>query len=75
MEDTMLIVCKYNGKSVDLIVPSDILADQLVAIANEKLRPSSIYEQFALCENPPRLIVGSVPISALGLHDGSILSL
>lgn len=75
MDDMILVICEYSGKSIDLLIPNDILADQLVSIVNETFRPSSSYETYAKSENPTRLVAGSIPVSALGLRNGSIIRL
>lgn len=72
MNDTVLVVCKYNGKTIDLKVPIDIYADELVSILYDKLRPSKNNATFIRSENPRGLITGSIPLAYFGIHDGTI---
>ena len=74
MENNLLIVCRIEGKQIDLLVPETITAEKLVNIINETIRPAKKY-QFIRSDNPPRLLTGNVPINKLGLHHGSVLYL
>ncbi len=73
MGDGLLVICKHNGKSVDLLIPRDIPVDQLIVLLHQTLQKPVIHASFIRSENPIRLLAGSIPVSSFGLHDGSIL--
>lgn len=73
MKDELLVVCKYNEKSIDLLIPKDIPVDQLITVLHQILQKNSFPRDFIRSENPTRLLSGNIPVSSFGLHDGSIL--
>lgn len=73
MEDKLLVVCKYNEKSFDLLIPKDIPVDYLIAVLHQKLRKTTVPGDYIRTENPTRLLSGNIPVSSFGLHDGSAL--
>lgn len=75
MNEYLLVVCKYNGNSLDLLIPQDIFVDQLITVLQKKLSLSNHSQSYIRSENPIRLLAGSIPVSSFGLHDGSILYL
>lgn len=71
--DDILVVCKCNGNSIDILIPKDIPVDQLISVLRQRLKQTNPFGSFIRSENPVGLLTGNIPVSSFGLHDGSIL--
>ena len=75
MNNKMLIVCEYRGRTIDLLIPDDLRVSELLRILNEKFPRSTGKREFVRCNNPIAMLTGEQTVAYFGLHDGSTLVL
>ncbi len=73
MEHKTVVVQMVTGKTVDIEIPVDISARNLIIALYEALKLPGEYPDFIRCENPVAMLQGDVPVSYYGIRDGSIL--
>lgn len=74
-EKAIVIFCVKGGISVDLEVPLDITATELIHALNTAYKlgipTERIGESYLKCENPVALLRGSKTLGGMGIHNGS----
>lgn len=73
MNEKILVVCYYRGRSIDLLLPTDMKTTSLLQFLNEKFSRPINRQNFIRCENPTAMILKGKTIDYYGLHTGSIL--
>lgn len=73
MQSQISIVCNYEGKTYDIVIPTDISADKLISTLSLTFRPKKTVPPFLRCDNPITLLSGLMVVSDFGLHEGSII--
>ena len=75
MEKKIILILILNGKEMDIEVPSDLTANELMyglAVGFLHLEKRGYLDQFYLCtENPIALLRGECTLEQFGLHDGT----
>lgn len=73
MNHKTVVVQMMTGKSVDIEIPVDISAEDLIRALYEALKLPGECPDHIRCENPIAMLQGDVPVSYFGIRDGSIL--
>lgn len=68
-------VFTYSGKEVDLEIPTNISADDLIHALHQSLEPSRPCPDYIRCDNPVALLHGNAKVEDFALRDGSTLYL
>lgn len=75
MSNRLMVICEYRGRTIDLLLPSDLRTDELLKILDEKFPRSAGKREYVRCSNPIAMLTGDQPLSYFGLQDGSTLVL
>lgn len=70
-----VIVYTFSGKEVDMEIPTNISADDLIHALHQTLDPSRPCPDFIRSDNPAALLHGSTKVEDFALRDGSTLYL
>lgn len=78
MTDKAVVMFRIGrGEPVDLEIPLDITAEELIRALNTAyglgIGPDQLLESYLKAENPIALIRGSKTLRALGIHDGTTM--
>ena len=73
MNHKVVVVQMMTGKTVDIEIPVDISAANLIAALYEALKLPGECQDFIRCENPIAMLHGDAPVSHFGIRDGSVL--
>ena len=73
MEHKTVVVKMMTGKTVDIEIPVNISAKNLINALYEALRLPGECPEYIHCENPIALLQGDAAVSYFGIRDGSIL--
>lgn len=73
MNHKVVVVQMMTGKTVDIEIPVDISAANLISALYEALKLPEECQDFIRCENPIAMLHGDVPVSHFGIRDGSVL--
>ena len=77
MEEKIIMMFKHNGKTVDIEVPKNITANELIFGLNSgfslNINLDNPDDCFMRAENPVALITGEKTLEELGLRNGTMV--
>lgn len=77
MEEKIIMMFKHNGKTVDIEVPKNITANELIFGLNSgfslNINLDNPDDCFMRAENPVALIKGEKTLEELGLRNGTMV--
>lgn len=75
----MILANHRNGDKVDIEVPLDITANELIVALNESFKlgmnTEEIYKCYLSTENPIALVKGNKTLAEYGLRDGTVINI
>lgn len=73
MDHKTVVIQMMTGKTVDIEIPVNISANNLISALHGALRLPGDCPDYIRCENPIAMLQGDAPVSYFGIRDGSIL--